>query len=1089
MARDKAIADCRSALFLTDPDVDRETLITAKGRRVPGTCEWIREDPNYQQWLDGTRQLLWICGSPGKGKTMLSVFLVEELKQKQSVMSYFCTSGDANRNNATAVLRSLLWQITKIHLDLAQHFLTHLGAGESDAARRIEASLSSVEALWMTFTTICRDPKVSEIAFILDGLDECDQESRDWLASKFYSLDAESDIQNTHPPKIIVVSRYIPRLRLCNKLRLDPDYNGKIGEDVQRFVSARVQDLWDLGGFDEAPRRHVESTLLERSEGSFLWVGFAIAELLRKQTVLEVEHCLKDLPAGLPAFYGRMLRHIAMRDADKIAKILQWTTLSVRPLSLFELAAAISCESTKLCSAEEVTRDLVTLCQPFLTIQPKAGPREKNLAKQVSVQMERESTNEEQTVNLIHQSARDFMDSSEVPAVFQFEREKAHIEMAWRCMDLIQGGADAKKLSPMLEYAIEHWAAHARQESTLAESLLEHPSGFFDESSRVRNWWWRQKADRIGYFGFPFDCGMLHLSAYTGFVPWIKRDLVRKWWWKPGVDYVNMFDVRLESPLSYATKQGHGAATQVLLEHGATASLIWNLGSRLPAIHSFAASGNEMAVQACLDHGTKLDAAGEQQQTLLHLAATGGHDGMVELLLSAGADCDAKDANQRTALMLAAHHGQDGVVQLLLRSGAYCDARDADQYTALMLAAHHGHDAVVRSLLDHGAEIESKDRNLATAWRLAAEKGHEKVTKMLLDRGALADSATTLCIAAGQGNEVEVRLQLDGGVPVDAKNLEGITALYCAALEGHDAVVQVLIDWGARLDAIADASDLAGGRKIMHVVAWKFGHDERIGQIVKMCCDLGADINAVDDQGWTPLHFAATRIRQYMLPVPLERGDPRLGRPLPVLVARALLDHGAKVDAADNCGLTPLLWATNEDNNVWRKIDRPVVQLLLDRGAHADARDSLGRTPLHMLAGMAWAVMEDLTLLLDHGAKVDSQDQDGSTVLHVAIRSNLRHLVSFLLDRGAQFAVRDSHGRTALHLAAGDSRTGKSILVSLLDRGAEINARDNEGRTPLNYAYELCNSVSVQLLESHGAIEGHRIGLVERLKYSRQLAM
>jgi hypothetical protein len=181
----------------------------------------------------------------------------------------------------------------------------------------------------------------------------------------------------------------------------------------------------------------VESTLLERSEGSFLWVGFAIAELLRKQTVLEVEHCLEDLPAGLPAFYGRMLRQIATRNADQIAKILQWTTLSVRPLYLSELATAIACEPTKLRSAEEVARGLVTLCQPFLTIQPKAGPQEKNLAEQVSVQMKRESTNEGQTVNLIHQSARDFMDSSEVPAAFQFQREMAHIEMAWRCMDLI----------------------------------------------------------------------------------------------------------------------------------------------------------------------------------------------------------------------------------------------------------------------------------------------------------------------------------------------------------------------------------------------------------------------------------------------------------------------------------------------------------------------------------------------------------------------------------------------------------------------------------------------------------------------------
>ena len=48
--------------------------------------------------------------------------LCEELEEKQPVISYFCTNEDERRNNASAVLRSLLWQITRLHPDLAQHF-------------------------------------------------------------------------------------------------------------------------------------------------------------------------------------------------------------------------------------------------------------------------------------------------------------------------------------------------------------------------------------------------------------------------------------------------------------------------------------------------------------------------------------------------------------------------------------------------------------------------------------------------------------------------------------------------------------------------------------------------------------------------------------------------------------------------------------------------------------------------------------------------------------------------------------------------------------------------------------------------------
>src|SRR2546421_605569 len=46
-AFDKEVSACRNALFLTDPYIDRESLISAKGKRVDGTYEWIRENDTY----------------------------------------------------------------------------------------------------------------------------------------------------------------------------------------------------------------------------------------------------------------------------------------------------------------------------------------------------------------------------------------------------------------------------------------------------------------------------------------------------------------------------------------------------------------------------------------------------------------------------------------------------------------------------------------------------------------------------------------------------------------------------------------------------------------------------------------------------------------------------------------------------------------------------------------------------------------------------------------------------------------------------------------------------------------------------------
>ena len=87
----------RDALFLTDPIVDRETLRTEKGQRTEGTCEWIRGNTAYKSWLAGETPRLWISGGPGKGKTMLSMFLTEELEaytqetEGTSLLFYFCT--------------------------------------------------------------------------------------------------------------------------------------------------------------------------------------------------------------------------------------------------------------------------------------------------------------------------------------------------------------------------------------------------------------------------------------------------------------------------------------------------------------------------------------------------------------------------------------------------------------------------------------------------------------------------------------------------------------------------------------------------------------------------------------------------------------------------------------------------------------------------------------------------------------------------------------------------------------------------------------------------------------------------------------
>jgi chromosomal replication initiation ATPase DnaA len=88
--------------------------------------QWILEHSNFQQWRNNQQsRLLWIKGDPGKGKTMLLCGIINELKAsiaKTDLLSYFfCQATDARINNATAVLRGLVYLLVDQQPSLISH--------------------------------------------------------------------------------------------------------------------------------------------------------------------------------------------------------------------------------------------------------------------------------------------------------------------------------------------------------------------------------------------------------------------------------------------------------------------------------------------------------------------------------------------------------------------------------------------------------------------------------------------------------------------------------------------------------------------------------------------------------------------------------------------------------------------------------------------------------------------------------------------------------------------------------------------------------------------------------------------------------
>ncbi len=202
---------------------------------------------------------------------------------------------------------------------------------------------------------------------------------------------------------------------------------------------------------------------------------------------------------------------------------------------------------------------------------------------------------------------------------------------------------------------------------------------------------------------------------------------------------------------------------------------------------------------------------------------------------------------------------------------------------------------------------------------------------------------------------------------------------------------------------------------------------------VVLLLDHGADIEAMDDKGRTPLHEAVEF-----------NTDPA--------VAAVLLDHGANIEARADEGITPLHRAA--ENNV----EPAVAALLLDRGADIAARDNYGATPLHRAAenNVEPAVA---ALLLDRGADIDAVSRGRHTPLHWANSA----MAALLLDRGANIEARAMGGATPLLIAAANDAETAALLI---DRGADVEAATDWDRTPL---HGVNNAETAALLIDRGA--------------------
>ena len=197
---------------------------------------------------------------------------------------------------------------------------------------------------------------------------------------------------------------------------------------------------------------------------------------------------------------------------------------------------------------------------------------------------------------------------------------------------------------------------------------------------------------------------------------------------------------------------------------------------------------------------------------------------------------------------MAASTGDAEAVRVLVTHGVSPIGRPWEDYSALYLGVRSQNATVVRLLLEHGAPIDERGPMNNTPICQAAIWQETSIARLLIERGAKVnpDNVSNPPLTSAR-NSALVKLLVDHGADIDARDATGATALWYAADLDDPSIAAMLLAHGAAVDAV----DLASGDTPI-IRAARHGRRE----IVSMLLSRGADPSVANFAGQTAFDVA-----------------------------------------------------------------------------------------------------------------------------------------------------------------------------------------------------------------------------------------
>ena len=557
----------------TGQGIDYESYRSRNPSRVPGTCTWFLQHTKYLNWRDElSSSLLWLSADPGCGKSVLALFLVEELQTaasqqalKGNVCHFFFKDDNKQQSSAVYALRAVLHQLLSKRTRLPKYVIT-------EYENKGEALFGQFGSLWNVFKAVATKSGESNTICILDGLDECELNLNHLLIAmvEFYEPVKTGKDMSTDAPslKIIVTSRpenaikthfrKLPTIRLRGE-----DETEATEHDIGLVVAHSLGEMVEQMLLNQRSKDLLTEKLIANADQTFLWVAL-ILSLVKDATEYgasenELSALLDD--RSIDSLYGRFLsKSVRNPEAEKKARLLLQIIIAAhRPLTLIEMDIVISLRPEHQCHED---------------LQPNLHSSPESYLKQLCGHFIR---CKDQKVYLVHQTARDFLIREHKKLGFGAPEcgswgnwilpEVSHALLANICIQYLflrefQYGVEdfvAKRslgqsdiqireeycsVYPFMQYAATFWHYHARIGQTELNEAIISDLRTLGNTRSTRFWTWFYIYALRWSPAITTERTVLHYRALGSFS--------------------TFEDLKSDTPLEWARKGGHSAIMTLL---------------------------------------------------------------------------------------------------------------------------------------------------------------------------------------------------------------------------------------------------------------------------------------------------------------------------------------------------------------------------------------------------------------------------------------------------------------------------------------------------------------------------------------------